>query len=1056
VLSDAFIRRPIFATVISIVIVTLGAVAAAALPIARYPQIAPPVIRVSASYPGADAETVAETVATPLEQEINGVEGMAYITSTSSSNGSVEVDVTFNVGVDLDIANVLVQNRVSVAEPRLPEEVTRQGVTIKKRSPETTLLINLVSSQGDDGEPRFDDLFLANYASRYIQDEISRVPGVGDVLVYGVSDYGMRIWLDPEQLRARSMTPGDVLGAVREQNVQVAAGAIGGPPAPDGTMRTLVVDVRGRLVDPDEFADVVVQRGDDGALVRLRDVGRVELGSRTYDISATLNGQPTAALAVFQLPDANAIEVADGVRELMDTLADDFPDGLDYNVTYDATDIIRASLREVVVTLFITLVLVVSTVFVFLQRVRATLIPAVTIPVSLVGTFAVLLLLGYTINQLTLFGLVLVIGIVVDDAIVVVENVTRHLEQDEDEPDAKEAARRGMREVTGPVIATTLVLLAVFVPTAFLAGIRGQLFQQFAVTISVATVFSSINALTLSPALCGVLLKRGTQPLAPFRVFNRTLERATNGYARTLTGLIRVSLVSVLVFVGIAVAAGWGFARLPAGFVPQEDEGFGIANVTLPEGTSLDQTRAVVNDLAAQVRDVDGVTDVIAVSGLSFLEGANLPYAGSMFIALAPWDERTPARLQQPAVMQRINAVLGRSADARAVAFPSPSLPGVGGAGGFTVMIQDRQSAGLALLEGVTQEFLRFANQQSGLSRTFSSFSASVPQLFVDIDREQVKTLDLALGEVFQGLQVFLGGVYVNDFVYLNRIFQVRAQADARFRAEPRDIEAFEVRTQDGRMVPLGAVVDVQQTVGPQVVKHHNLYPAARVSGQAAEGFTSGDAMQLVRRIADATFPEGVGYAWSELSYQEQQAERGVVALFLFSVFVVYLVLAAQYESWTLPISVVLAVPTALAGAVAALMLRGMDNNVYTQIGVVLLIGLATKTAILIVEFARVQREEEKLSLHDAAVTGARLRFRAVLMTAFSFVLGVLPLLVASGAGAESRKALGTTVFGGMLIGTLASVVLVPVLYFVVQWFSEAASRSSTSDDDRPTSQSTT
>ena len=1035
--SDIFIKRPILASVISIVIITLGAVAALNLPIARYPQIAPPMIQVTATYPGADAETVAETVATPLEQEINGVEGMAYLTSTSSSNGQMQLDVTFDVGTDLDIANVLVQNRVAVAEPRLPEAVLRQGVKIKKRSPETTLLVNLMSERGEDGEPIRNDLFLANYAAIYLRDEIARVPGVGDVLVYGVSDYGMRVWLDPELLRARDLTAGDVVAAVREQNVQVAAGSIGGPPAPEGTARTLVVDVRGRLVEPEAFADIVVKRGEGGALVRVRDVGRVELGSRTYDASATLNGQPTAAIAVFQLPDANAIEVANGVKQRMEELAPGFPKGLQYQVTYNATDIIRASLREVVITLFITLALVVTTVFVFLQNLRATLIPAVTIPVSLIGTFAVLLLLGFTINQLTLFGLVLVIGIVVDDAIVVVENVMRHLEQDEDEPSAKEAARRAMREVTGPVVATTLVLLAVFVPTAFLAGIRGQLFQQFAVTISVATVFSSINALTLSPALAGVLLSRRKRTLAPFRVFNRGLKRTTDGYARGLGWLIRASAVSLVVFVAIAGAAAWGFLRLPAGFVPQEDEGFAVGSITLPEGASLDRTRDVVEEIAADVGEIDGVADVIAVSGLSFLEGANLPYAGSLFIALEPWEERTSRALSQQAIMGRINAAMARNPDAQSVAFPSPSLPGVGGAGGFTVMIQDRASAGLQLLEAVTGDFLASGNQQSGLSRVFSSFSASVPRLFVDIDREQVKQLNLSMGVVFDTLQTFLGGVYVNDFVYLNRIFQVRAQADAPFRAEPRDIEALQVRTQDGEMVPLGAVVDVQQTVGPQVVKHHNLYPAARVSGQAAEGFTSGDAMEIVSNVLDNVLPPGVGYSWTELSYQEKQAERGVLALFAFSVFVVYLVLAAQYESWTLPISVVLAVPTALAGAVAALALRGMDNNVYTQIGVVLLIGLATKTAILIVEFAKVQREDERLSIRDAAITGARLRFRAVLMTAFSFILGVLPLLVASGAGAEARKALGTTVFGGMLIGTVASVLLVPVLYFLVQWASE-------------------
>jgi HAE1 family hydrophobic/amphiphilic exporter-1 len=1034
--SDTFIRRPIFASVISIVIVTLGLVAMFSLPIARYPQIAPPMIQVSAVYPGANAETVSETVAAPIEQQINGVEGMSYITSTSSSNGSMQIDVTFEVGTDLDIANVLVQNRVSIAEPGLPEEVKRQGIKVKKRSPETTLLINLESASGEDGEPIFDDLFLANYASIYLRDEIARVPGVGDVLVYGVSDYSMRVWLDPDRMRARRVTTNDVIAAISTQNVQVAAGSIGGSPAPEDTARTLVVDVRGRLADAEEFRRIVIKRGDDGALVRLEDVARVELESQTYDIAAKLNGKPTAAIAVFQLPDANAIQVSDGVRAAMDRLAEGFPEGLTHKVTYDATNIIRASLREVVITLFITLALVVATVYVFLQNLRATLIPAVTIPVSLIGSFAVLLTLGFTINQLTLFGLVLVIGIVVDDAIVVVENVIKKMEEGEADP--KKATSAAMKEVTGPVIATTLVLLAVFVPTAFLAGIKGQLFQQFAVTISVATVFSSINALTLSPALCGVLLrKKQKKPLAPFRAFNAALERTTDAYGRAVGGLVRIAALSAVVFAGFVGLAGFGFASLPSGFVPQEDEGFGVASIQLPEGTSLDRTQEVVNDVAARVGAVDGVADVIAISGLSFLEGANLPYAGSLFIILKNWDERGEPRLRQPAVMQRINAAMAQVPDAQSVAFPQPSLPGVGSSGGFSLMIQDRGAAGLGLLEGVTGEFLRVANAQSGLSRVFSSFSASVPRLFIDIDRDQVERLNIDLSQVFSTLQAFLGGVYVNDFIYLGEVFQVRAQADAEFRAEQRDIEDLQVRNRSGTMVPIASVARVEQAVGPQVVKRHNLYPAARVSGSAAEGFTSGDAMELVTEVAGATMPEGVGFEWIDLSYQEQKAAAGMITTFLFSVFVVYLVLAAQYESWTLPISVVLAVPTALLGAVAALMLRGMDNNVYTQIGVVLLIGLATKTAILIVEFAKVQREEEGLTILDAAITAARLRFRAVLMTAFSFILGVLPLLVATGAGAESRKALGTTVFGGMLLGTVASLLFVPVLYFAIQWLSE-------------------
>ena len=1025
--SHFFIRRPIFAGVISLVILLIGGFAMLSLPVDRYPDIAPPTISVSASYPGADAQTVAETVATPIEQEVNGVEHMIYMESVSANDGSMTLTVTFETGTDLDMANVLVQNRVSAATSKLPEEVRRMGVKVEKRMTSANLYLAFISPDGSRN-----DFYLANYVNLYVKDEIARVPGVGKVRTFGVGEFAIRIWLNPDKLRMAGLTADDVVAAVSEQNRQVAAGQIGEPPAPKGQAFQYVVSVKGRLATAEEFGNIVIKTGADGRMIRVKDVARVELGSDTYRFSSRLSGRPCAALSVYQIPGANALAVADGVQTRLKELAAAFPSGVAYQVVYDNTKIIRASIKEMLQTLFLTLALVVFTVYVFLQNFRATLIPSLTIPVSLVGTFAALAALGFSINQFTLFGLILVIGIVVDDAIVVVENCSVHLDKGVTDP--KEAARRAMSEVTGPVIATTLVLLAVFVPTAFMSGIMGILFQQFAVTISVATLFSSLNALTLSPALCGVLLKPrdpNRRDFVVWRVFNQTLGKVTEGLGATVTLALRRVALGTLIFVGLVVAAGYGFARLPGGFVPQEDEGYCVLAMQLPEAASQERTQAMMRKVEAVVKETPGVDLNLAVTGYSLLDDAVVPNCGFCIVVFKDWDERGAAE-SQPAILRQLNQRLSRLQEGLAFAFATPSLPGVGLSGGFSLQLQDKGGVGLQTLQHVAEEFVEDGNAQSALTGMNTTFSASTPQLFVDINRNQVLAKNISLSSVFNALQYFLGSVYINDVTLFNRVFKVKAQADRQFRGEPNQIARFHIRNRSGEMVPLGAVVEVKEVLGPQTVKRYNLYPAAKIMGQPASGYSSGQAMQVIEDMARDKLPQNMGIEWTELSYQEKAASGTANVIFLIALILVYLVLAAQYESWSIPVSVCLAVPTALLGAVVGLIARGYANDVYAQVGIVLLIGLSTKSAILIVEFAKVQRESG-LNTFEAAVTAARLRLRAVLMTAFSFILGVIPLLVAAGAGAESRKIIGTTVFAGMLVATGVSLIAVPMLYYLVQ-----------------------
>ena len=1025
--SRFFINRPIFAGVVSIIITLGGFITMLSLPIAQYPNIEPPTVTVSASYPGANAKVVADTVAAPIEQQVNGVEGMIYMSSNSADDGSYNLTVTFETGTNLDMAQVLVQNRVAIAEPQLPEDVKRIGVTTKKKSPNFALAINIISPDG-----RYDDIYLSNYATLRLRDELSRVPGAGDVQVMGADQYSMRIWLDPEKLLARGITTEDVANAIREQNVQVAAGVIGQPPAPKGQSFQYTVNVMGRLEDVEQFKNIIIKTDAGGRMTRVKDVARVELGAQSYNLKTNLNDKPSALIFIYQLPGANLLELSQRARAVMERLKKSFPQGIDYVITYDASWVVQASIDEIVVTLVIAAILVILTVFVFLQDWRATLIPSVTIPVSLVGTFAVMSVLGFSINTLTLFGLVLAIGIVVDDAIVVVENVSRNI--DESGLPAKEATLKAMEEVTGPVIATTLVLLAVFVPTAFMGGITGILYKQFALTIATATVFSSINALTLSPALCGLVMRPTPEHRNLFfRGFNKVMERSTAGYLQIVGRAVRHRFFSLLVFLGIGALAFWGGSVVPSGFVPPEDQGYLMANTQLPDGASRQRTEAVMQKIDEIIAGTPGVANNISVTGYSILEGVASSNMGFNVVVLKHWDKRVDDPKQSMnAILAHLRREFSKIQEAVVVAFPTPALPGLGVTGGFDFMLQDRAGVGLSQLQKMANELVADGNAQKGLTSLYTGFRANVHQIFVDVDRTKVKTLGVSLSSVFNTMQAYLGSAYVNDFNKFGRTYQVKIQADARFRARPEDILMLEVRNKEGKMVPLGTLVEVKDSFGPQILTRYNMYPAASIKGNAAPGYSSGQAMDLMARMAESKLPDTMGYEWTGMSYQELVASGEAGIIFILAVVFVYLVLAAQYESWKIPVPVILSVPLALSGAFAALILRGLDNNVYTQIGLVLLVGLATKNAILIVEFAK-EKYESGMTAEEAAIEASRLRFRPILMTAFSFILGVVPLLIATGAGAGARQALGTAVFGGMMAATVLGVVFVPPLFAVFQ-----------------------
>ena len=1028
--SKFFIDRPIFASVVSIVIVLAGLVTMRTLPIAQYPEISPPTVQVTANYPGANAEVVAETVAQVIEEQVNGVEGMLYMSSNCSNTGSYALTVTFEVGTDLDMAAVLVQNRVAIAEPSLPEEVKQLGVSTKKQSTNILLIASLYAP-----DEEYDTLFLSNYASLRIRDELARIDGVGDVRIFGARDYSMRIWLDADRLKARQLTTSDVVAALREQNVQVAAGMVGQEPAPSGQQFQYTVTTRGRLKSAEQFGDIILRNAPGSRLIRVKDVARIELGAKNYGERVQYNGKPSVALGIYQLPGANALDVADQVTAKLAELAKDFPPGMKYFVPFDTTDFVDTAIEEVVQTLLIAVLLVFVTIFVFLQDWRATLIPALTIPVSLIGTFAVMAALGVSINMLSLFGIVLAIGIVVDDAIVVVENAARNI--DELGLSAREATIRAMREVTGPVIATTLVLLAVFIPTAFLGGITGQLYRQFSLTIATATVFSSLNALTLSPALCALVLRPGqVSHNWFFRLFNNAFDHTRNLYGRLLTGLIRRAAVTLVCFVLLVGAAFWAFGRLPTGFVPVEDQGYAFVIIQLPDAASVERTSAVVEELNRRFATMEGIQNYVGIVGFSLVDMAPSSNMATMWIVFDPWSKRTAKGLTQDALVGQMWQSFADIQEARIFAFPPPAIRGLGFAGGFLMELQDRGGVGLEVLQQVAGDVIQSANSQSQLKEVYTTFRANVPQLYADVDRTQAKTLDIPLSNIFDTLQAYLGSVYVNDFNKFGRTYQVKVQADASFRNSAEDIRRLEVRNGRGQMIPLGSVASIDEAVGPQLVRRYNMYPSAVINGKAASGFSSGQALALMEQLAKSKLPASIGYEWTGMSYQEKVTSSQTLLTFLLAVTFVYLVLCAQYESWSSPLMVILSVPLALLGTAGAVMARGMDVNVYTQIGIVLLIALASKTSILIVEFAKAKRDAGE-EIVEASLEAARLRFRPVLMTAFTFILGVIPLVIASGAGSASRQALGTAVFGGMIAATLLLLLFVPVFYVVIQRASE-------------------
>jgi HAE1 family hydrophobic/amphiphilic exporter-1 len=952
---------------------------------------------------------------------------MLYMSSNSASDGSYSLTVTFETGTDQDMATVLVQNRVAVALPSLPDTVKRLGVTTKKKSPNFALCVNLVDNSG-----LYDDVFLSNYATINIRDELSRINGVGDVQVLGAGDYSMRVWLDPQKLKAYSLTTEDVANAIREQNVQVAAGVIGQPPAPKGQSFQLTVNVLGRLTDVDQFEQIIVKTGPDGRVLRVKDVATVELGARTYSVNCQLNQKPTTTIMIYQLPGANLLQLSQDCRKVLKELETRFPQGIEAVVSYDASDVVRASIQEIVETLLIAAFLVILTVYVFLQDIRATLIPAITIPVSLIGTFGVMGVLGFSINTLTLFGLVLAIGIVVDDAIVVVENCARNMDQHG--LSAREAAVRSMEEISGAVIATTLVLLAVFIPTAFMGGMTGVLYKQFALTIATATVFSSINALTMSPALCALLLRPTPTRRGWFwRGFNRFLDWSTGRYEGIVKQVVRKLVIAMAIYLILGGAAYYIMSHTSTGFVPPEDQGYAVVSIQLPDGASLERTQAVVDQANKIVAATPGIAYNIALTGYSLLDSTVSSNMAGLVIVYKPWDARADKPDEtQDAILSNLNIAFYGIQEAMLMAFPTPALPGLGLAGGFEFQLQDRGAVGLANLEKVAWEFIQDGNGQAGLTDMYTTFRANVPQLFVDVDRVKVKTLGVPLSSVFDTLQAYLGSSYVNDFNKFGRTYQVNIQAAARFRDQAEEILSLQVRNDKGQMLPLGTLVSVRSSLGPQLVPRFNLYPSATIRGNAAPGYSSGQAIALLQDMAKTKLPASMGYAWSGISYQEVVAGGTGSVVFVIAVIFVFLVLAAQYESWKLPVPVVLSVPLALLGAFAALQIRALDNNVYTQIGLVLLVGLATKNAILIVEFARDLHVQGK-GIVEAAMEASKLRFRPILMTAFSFILGVIPLVIATGAGAGARKALGTAVFGGMLAATMLGVVFVPGLFVVFE-----------------------
>jgi hydrophobe/amphiphile efflux-1 (HAE1) family protein len=1037
-----FITRPVFAAVLSIVTIIGGALAILGLPVSQYPEIAPPTVTVTTSYPGANAKTVAETVATPIEEQVNGVENMLYMSSQSTNDGAMKLTITFKVGTNLDVAQVQVQNRVAIAQPQLPPEVQQIGLTVKKASPDITMVIALFSPDNSH-----DTLFMSNYATLQLRDEIARLPGVGDITVFGVRDYSMRLWLDPDKLASRSLTVGDVITAVKEQNVQVAAGLIGGPPLAKGSNSQFqyTMNVQGRLEDPAQFSNMVINVGLDGRITQFKDIGRAELAAADYSTAMTYDAKPAVAIAVFELPGANAIATANAVYAKLKALRPRFPQGVEYKIPYDTTLFVRDSMHDVVKTLFEGVALVALVVLIFLQNWRAAMVPLVAIPVSLIGTFAIMYAAKFSMNLLTLFGLVLAIGIVVDDAIVVVENVERWIAKG---VTPREAAFKAMDEVTPAVIAIAFGLSAVFIPVAFISGITGQFYRQFALTISFSTLLSAFNSLTLSPALAALLLKphdarpdwlqRGMNRSLGwfFRLFNNAFENTQSGYQRLLRKVVRFSTIALLVYAGLVTLAYFGFKIVPTGFIPQQDQGYLIVPVQLPDAASIDRTQAVMTKIADIGLHTEGVEGVFTVAGLSILANANSSAAGVMFCPLKDFDERAGhPNLSAGAITQKLMAQFSKIQDAVILVFPPPPVRGIGNAGGFKIQIEDRSgTATPQQLQAVTQQVIAAARKRPEVSALFSTYRASFPQLYGNVDRVKAKQQNVAVTDVFQALQVYLGGLYINDFNYLGRTWRVVAQADARFRANAADIGRFEVRNTQGQMVPLGAVMDIKDTTGPDRIQRYDLYNTAEISGAAAPGYSSGQALAAMHEVADQTLPREYGYEWTELAYQEELAGNTALFIFPLCILFVWLTHSAEYESFALSTAIILIVPMCLLCGITGVWAYHMDNNIFTQIGFVVLAGMSVKNAVLIVEFAKQQQEHHPgMNAGDAAVEAAHLRLRPILMTSLTFIFGVLPLLIATGAGSEMRRAMGTAVFYGMIGVTFFGIFLTPVFYKVIR-----------------------